>query len=150
MSPQELARASATAVSAAESAEMAGLRYVSDRAPGFRRRRAGRGFTYLDVGGAPIRERRVLRRIKALVIPPAWRTSDLSAAQRPHQASARDAKDASSTAITRWREIRDEKVRPHGRVRRGPHGATVARGSRPGPNGSPRNKLLATVEVAPS
>jgi DNA topoisomerase-1 len=40
--------------------------------PGIRRRRHGRGFRYLGPDGTPVRDREVLARIKALVIPPAW------------------------------------------------------------------------------
>jgi DNA topoisomerase IB len=40
--------------------------------PGYRRRRAGRGFAYYDAEGALIRDDR-LDRIRALAIPPAWR-----------------------------------------------------------------------------
>jgi DNA topoisomerase IB len=40
--------------------------------PGYRRRRAGRGFSYSDVDGALIKDDR-LDRIRALAIPPAWR-----------------------------------------------------------------------------
>jgi DNA topoisomerase IB len=40
--------------------------------PGFRRRRAGRGFSYADIDGTPIKDGR-LDRIRALAIPPAWK-----------------------------------------------------------------------------
>jgi DNA topoisomerase I len=40
--------------------------------PGYRRRRAGRGFAYYDVDGSLITDER-LDRIRALAIPPAWR-----------------------------------------------------------------------------
>jgi DNA topoisomerase IB len=40
--------------------------------PGYRRRRAGRGFSYADVDGTPIKDER-LDRIRALAIPPAWK-----------------------------------------------------------------------------
>ncbi len=39
-----------------ESAKVAGLRYVSDTKPGIRRKRSGKGFTYLDLDGKPIRD----------------------------------------------------------------------------------------------
>jgi DNA topoisomerase IB len=42
-------------------------------APGIRRRRAGRGFTYLDADGERVTDTEVLSRIHDLVIPPAWR-----------------------------------------------------------------------------
>ena len=48
------------------------MRHVSDSQPGIRRRRAGRGFTYLDEAGHTIRDRAVRKRIEGLVIPPAW------------------------------------------------------------------------------
>jgi DNA topoisomerase-1 len=40
--------------------------------PGLTRRRRGRGFGYLDVGGVSISDAAEIARIKALVIPPAW------------------------------------------------------------------------------
>jgi DNA topoisomerase IB len=40
--------------------------------PGWRRRRAGRGFAYYDDDGALIRDER-LERLRSLAIPPAWR-----------------------------------------------------------------------------
>src|SRR5437588_13121446 len=48
------------------------LRRVDCSTPGIRRRRCGKGFTYVDVDGARVRDREVLDRIRALVIPPAW------------------------------------------------------------------------------
>src|SRR5690606_458412 len=53
-------------------AREAGLRHVSDADPGIRRRRAGKGFTYLGPDGRTIRDRETLSRIRALAIPPAW------------------------------------------------------------------------------
>ncbi len=55
-----------------ESAKIAGLRYVTNDRDGIRRRRAGTGFTYLAADGTPIRDSEVLRRIRSLVLPPAW------------------------------------------------------------------------------
>jgi DNA topoisomerase-1 len=56
-------RKRAAAVDPSESAEEAGLRYVSDAMPGIRRRRAGKGFTYLDPNGPRITDRTTLARI---------------------------------------------------------------------------------------
>jgi len=42
-------------------------------APGIARRRAGRGFVYLDADGERVTDSEVLARIHDLVIPPAWR-----------------------------------------------------------------------------
>jgi DNA topoisomerase IB len=48
------------------------LRRSDVNGPGWRRRRAGRGFAYSDENGAPIRDER-LDRVRALAIPPAWK-----------------------------------------------------------------------------
>jgi DNA topoisomerase IB len=48
------------------------LRRVDCAEPGYARRRRGRGFTYVDERGLPVRDAAELERIKALVIPPAW------------------------------------------------------------------------------
>jgi DNA topoisomerase-1 len=49
------------------------LRRSDCAAPGIARRRRGRGFEYLDPGGARIDNPGVLERIAELAIPPAWR-----------------------------------------------------------------------------
>jgi DNA topoisomerase I len=54
-----------------EAAAAARLRYVSDRTPGIGRVRKGRGFAYRTSDGRPVRVLDTLRRIRALVIPPA-------------------------------------------------------------------------------
>ncbi|MEU4620819.1 DNA topoisomerase IB [Actinoplanes sp. NPDC023801] len=41
--------------------------------PGLTRRRAGKGWSYRDASGEPLRDEETIERIKALVIPPAWR-----------------------------------------------------------------------------
>ncbi|MFE3454356.1 DNA topoisomerase IB [Nonomuraea sp. NPDC059194] len=41
--------------------------------PGISRRRRGRGFSYTYPGGRPMRDPATLKRIKALVVPPAWK-----------------------------------------------------------------------------
>jgi DNA topoisomerase-1 len=93
-----------------EAAKSAGLRYVSDASPGIRRKRSGRGFTYVDAEGKTLRDRAVLKRIKALVIPPAWTDVWICAIANGHiQASARDAKRRKQYRYhARWREVRDD------------------------------------------
>jgi len=49
------------------------LRRSSPSRPGYTRRRRGKGFTYHDQTGAAITDQAELERIRALVIPPAWR-----------------------------------------------------------------------------
>jgi DNA topoisomerase IB len=48
------------------------LRRVDCSAPGIRRVRRGRGFSYLDERGQRIADAEILGRIRALAIPPAW------------------------------------------------------------------------------
>ncbi len=55
-----------------ESARVAGLRYITGEEPGILRKRAGRGFIYLDADGNTVRDPDTLKRIRSLVIPPAW------------------------------------------------------------------------------
>jgi len=54
------------------SAQEAGLRYVSGSGPCIRRIRCGKSFRYLGTDGKPLRDERHLRRIRSIVIPPAW------------------------------------------------------------------------------
>jgi len=48
------------------------LRRADCSAPGIRRRKAGRGFIYINPAGARVTDADILDRIRALVIPPAW------------------------------------------------------------------------------
>src|SRR3954469_18779858 len=52
-------------------AKRAGLKYVSDSAPGIRRERRGKGFVYRSPTGRPVASKD-LERIRSLAIPPAW------------------------------------------------------------------------------
>jgi DNA topoisomerase-1 len=99
-----------TAPAPAESAKEAGLRYVSDADPGIRRKRRGKGFTYVGVNGETIRDPKVLARIKSLAIPPAWTNVWICPSPNGHlQATGRDAKGRKQSRYhPRWREVRDE------------------------------------------
>jgi DNA topoisomerase I len=55
-----------------DAALQAGLRYVNDNIPGYRRKRWGQGFTYLDPDGERVQDPELRQRFEALVIPPAW------------------------------------------------------------------------------
>lgn len=92
-----------------ESAKAAGLRYVSDQGPGIRRKRVGKGFSHIAPDGHPIRDRETIRRIKSLVIPPAWTDVWICPNPRGHlQASGRDARGRKQYRYhPRWRGIRD-------------------------------------------
>ena len=93
-----------------ESAEEAGLRYVADTGPGIRRRRAGRGFSYIGTDGQPIRDRRQVERIRSLAIPPAWTDVWISPTRKGHiQATGRDAKGRKQYRYhPKWHNVRDE------------------------------------------
>jgi DNA topoisomerase-1 len=82
-----------TAGAADEAAEAAGLRYVTSADPGIGRRRAGRGFRYVDAEGQTVRDPESLDRIRLLAIPPAWREVWICSDARGHlQALGKDAR----------------------------------------------------------
>ena len=93
-------------VSAAE----AGLRYVSDLAPGIRRKRHGKSFRYVDSNGKPVTTPDQLERIRRLAIPPAYTDVWICPDPRGHiQATGRDARGRKQYRYhPRWREVRDE------------------------------------------
>jgi DNA topoisomerase I len=125
-----------------------GLRYVCDSGPAIRRRRAGKGFVYLDSKGRRIADPDILRRIRSLVIPPAWTDVWICPSADGHvQATGRDAKGR-------------KQYRYHAEYREAPEGAkfehmlqfakalptiraTVA--EHMSLRGLPREKVLATV-----
>jgi DNA topoisomerase-1 len=96
--------------SPAKSAQVVGLRYVTDERPGIRRERCGRGFRYRTAEGRIIRDRHTLKRIAALVIPPAWEGVWICPLDHGHlQATGRDERGRKQHLYhPRWREIRDQ------------------------------------------
>jgi len=132
----------------AEAANDAGLYYVNDDRPGYRRRSNGSGFDYLDTEGKRIRDEQRLLRIKRLAIPPAWTDVWICPSPNGHiQATGRDNRGRKQYRYhDRWREVRDEnkferlaefaKALP--KIRR-----RVARDIKL--PGLPREKVLATV-----
>ena len=93
-----------------QSARLAGLRYIPDEMPGIRRRRSGKGFTYLGVDGKPVTDADERRRIAALVIPPAWKDVWICPRADGHlQATGRDARGRKQYRYhADWRAARDE------------------------------------------
>jgi DNA topoisomerase-1 len=93
-----------------DAARVARLRYVSDALPGIRRKRAGKGFSYIGPHGRPLRYPADLSRIRALAIPPAWTDVWICADANGHiQATGRDAKGRKQYRYhSRWRDVRDE------------------------------------------
>jgi len=88
---------------------MAGLRHVDPASPGIRRIRSGRGFRYEDAANRAVRDAAVLRRIRSLVIPPAWTSVWICPSPLGHiQATGRDARGRKQYRYhPRWREVRD-------------------------------------------
>jgi DNA topoisomerase-1 len=133
---------------AVAAARAAGLRYVDDRQPGFRRQRRGSGFVYLDHSGRPIREPDVLARIRKLAIPPAYTDVWICADPNGHvQATARDARRRKQYRYhAEWRTVRDaakfEHVVEFARALPAIRARVDADLSLPG---LPREKVLASV-----
>ncbi|WP_075797734.1 DNA topoisomerase IB [Roseomonas gilardii] len=129
-------------------ARSAGLRYVSDEAPGITRRRAGSGFAYRDPEGHPLRDKTELARIRALAIPPAYRDVWICPLASGHlQATGRDERGRKQYRYhPDWREARDAAKYGHmlefaaclPEIRKRV-AADMAR------HGLPREKVLATV-----
>lgn len=93
-----------------ESAKVAGLRYVSDQAPGITRRRRGAGFIYRTPEGKIIRDPDEIRRIRSLAVPPAWRDVWICPLPNGHvQATGRDARGRKQHRYhPQWRAVRDQ------------------------------------------
>jgi DNA topoisomerase I len=131
-----------------ESARLAGLRYLVPRGPGIQRRRAGKGFAYVDTRGKAVRDRATLERIRSLVIPPAWKSVWISPYPNTHiQAVGRDGRERKQYRYhPQYRKTRDlvkfDRMRAFGRalprIRR-----TVARDL--ARHGLPKRKVLAAV-----
>ena len=121
---------------------------MTDSSPGIQRKRSGKGFVYADTNGKTIRDPDVLRRIRSLVIPPAWRDVWICPLANGHlQATGRDARNRKQYRYhARWKEVRDStkfermvafghalsNIRDHVE-----HDLTLP--------GLPRDKVLATV-----
>ena len=92
-------------------ARVGGLRYTDDREPGIRRKRAGRGFTYVDPDGKTVRDREIKARIRSLAIPPAWTDVWICTAENGHlQATGRDARGRKQHRYhPRWSARRGEQ-----------------------------------------
>lgn len=129
-------------------AKAAGLRYVHDDRPGIRRAPAKDGFDYVDAKGRKVDDEATLKRIKSLVIPPAWQDVWICPQANGHlQATGRDARGRKQYRYhPKWRTVRDEvkyermlnfgKALPQIRKE-------VDRGL--GLPGLPREKVLATI-----
>lgn len=91
------------------------LRRSDTSKPGYRRRGRGTGFSYTDRDGAPLTDAAELDRIRALVIPPAWRDVWISPDPRGHiQATGTDAAGRLQYRYhDEWRRQRDARKFDH-------------------------------------
>jgi DNA topoisomerase I len=131
-----------------DAAESAGLTYVSDEEPGIRRKKAGKGFTYVRPGGGKVEDEATLKRIRKLAVPPAYTDVWICSKANGHiQATGRDAKGRKQYRYhPDFRAIREStkyehmlefaKALPAVRARIAEH---------MGLRGLPREKVLATV-----
>jgi len=94
--------------SPAKAAAWAGLRYTSDDKPGITRKKAGKGFYYLNKKGEKVTDEKTLERINSLVIPPAWEDVWISSSPKGHlQATGRDEKGRKQYLYhTQWQQVR--------------------------------------------
>ena len=90
---------------------MTRLRRADCAGPGFRRRRQGRGFVYLDENGTRISDASLLERLRGLVIPPAWKDVWICPWPNGHlQAVGTDAAGRRQYLYhPAWRERRDQE-----------------------------------------
>lgn len=93
-----------------ESAAEAGLRYMACSGPCIRRVRHGRAFRYIGPDAKPVRDPGQLKRIRSLVIPPAWTNVSICPSPNGHlQAVGRDARGRKQYRYhPRYREVRDQ------------------------------------------
>jgi DNA topoisomerase-1 len=92
-----------------------GLRYITDSQPGFTREKRGNDFVYLDKAGKRITDDKVITRIKAIGIPPAYTDVWISPFANGHiQATGKDARGRKQYRYhTTWRQVRDETKFQH-------------------------------------
>ena len=129
-------------------AKVVGLRYLTDRMPGIQRERWGQGFRFRYPTGGLVRDDEVLKRIKSLVIPPAWKDVWICPDPYGHlQATGRDDRGRKQSRYhPRWREVRDETKYAR-MIAFGKALPKIRRRVRQDLRlpGLPRNKVLATV-----
>lgn len=93
-----------------DSVKKAQLCYWCDESVAIHRTCSGKIFRYVDSRNRPIREERVLTRIRKLAIPPAWTDVRICPTANGHlQATGRDARGRKQYRYhERWRTVRDE------------------------------------------
>jgi DNA topoisomerase I len=140
--------ASENIVDPRDAAESAGLIYVSDEEPGIRRRKSGKGFTYVLPGGSKVEDKVTLERIRTLAIPPAYTDVWICPKANGHiQATGRDAKGRKQYRYhPAFREVRESTKYEHMLdFAQALPGIRARIQEDMGRRGLPREKVLATV-----
>jgi DNA topoisomerase-1 len=133
---------------ALQSAKAAGLQYILDHTPGILRKQQGKITRYLRPDGTAVKEQACLKRIRSLVIPPAWKDVWICMDPQGHlQATGRDARGRKQYRYhPLWNHVRNEtkydRMLTFGRLLPGIRRRVAADLRRPG---LPRDKILATV-----
>jgi DNA topoisomerase-1 len=133
---------------ALRSAQAAGLRYIRDHTPGISRRQQGKVVSYVRPNGTAVKEQACLKRIRSLVIPPAWTDVWICMDPQGHlQATGRDARGRKQYRYhPLWNHVRNEtkydRMLTFGRLLPAIRRRVAADLRRPG---LPRDKILATV-----
>jgi len=87
------------------------LKKIGEEAMSIARKRHGRGFRYFDESGKPISNKKLLKRLKSLIIPPMWSDVHICKWEDGHvQATGRDLKGRKQYIYhTEWERQRQEK-----------------------------------------
>ncbi len=91
-------------------AKAVGLRYVSDSSPGYTRKKSGKGWSYYDADGIPVKDKELINRFNKLVIPPAYTRVWISPYENGHlQFTATDAAGRKQYRYhADWNKIRNQ------------------------------------------
>jgi DNA topoisomerase-1 len=91
-------------------AKAVGLRYVSDSTPGYTRKKAGKGWSYLDADGKIVKDKELIERFNKLVIPPAYTNVWISPYENGHlQFTGTDAAGRKQYRYhAHWNKIRNQ------------------------------------------
>jgi len=131
-----------------ESAQSAGLVYVSDEDKGIRRERSGDGFRYFKPSGDALQDEAALERIRKLAIPPAWTEVWICPRANGHlQATGRDARGRKQYRYhPQFREVRESTKYEHMlEFARALPAIRATLAGHMAMRGLPREKVLATV-----
>ena len=142
------AKESENLVDPRDAAKSVGLVYVSDEKPGITRKRTGKGFSYRDRDGKPLKDEAILARIRKLAVPPAYEEVWISPSPNGHiQATGRDARGRKQYRYhPKFRAVRDAAKYDHMLdFARALPGVRKTIGEHAALKGMPREKVLAAI-----